>query len=75
MPTPVPALSALLAAFTPAFTSPTFAHALVLVYGVLLGSADLTDYCRKRFGQGGQSATMRATRRPSGGLSNVLPAG
>jgi hypothetical protein len=42
MPTPVPALSALLAAFAPAFTPSTFTHALVLVYGTLLASGRRT---------------------------------
>jgi len=36
MPTPSPAIVALLATFAPAFTAPTFAHAQVLVYGTLL---------------------------------------
>ncbi len=36
MPTPSPAIVAILATFAPAFTAPTFAHAQVLVYGTLL---------------------------------------
>jgi len=36
MPTPSPAIVALLTTFAPAFTAPTFAHAQVLVYGTLL---------------------------------------
>jgi DDE superfamily endonuclease len=45
MPTPSPAivpLVPLLAAFAPAFTAPTFAHALLLVYGTLLASGRRT---------------------------------
>src|SRR5947209_12971786 len=36
MPAPSPAIKALLATFAPAFSAPTFAHALVLVYGTIL---------------------------------------
>ena len=36
MPTPSPAILAILATFAPAFTTRTFAHAQVLVYGTLL---------------------------------------
>ena len=36
MPTPSPAIVAILATFASAFTAPTFAHAQVLVYGTLL---------------------------------------
>ena len=36
MPRPSPAIVQLLQAFAPAFTAPTFAHALVLLYGAIL---------------------------------------
>jgi hypothetical protein len=36
MPAASPAIIALLATFAPAFSTPTFAHALVLVYGTIL---------------------------------------
>ena len=36
MPAPSPAIIHLLATFAPAFTAPTFAHALVLLYGTIL---------------------------------------
>lgn len=36
MPTPSPAIIQLLATFAPAFTAPTFANALVLLYGTIL---------------------------------------
>jgi len=36
MPNPVPVVFRLLAVFAPAFTRPTFAHALTLVYGAIL---------------------------------------
>lgn len=42
MPTPSSAIVPLLAAFAPAFSAPTFAHALVLVYGTLLASGRRT---------------------------------
>jgi hypothetical protein len=42
MPTPSSDILPLLAAFAPAFTAPTFAHALVLVYGTLLASGQRT---------------------------------
>jgi len=36
MPNPAPVLGRLLAVFAPAFTAPTFAHALTLIYGTIL---------------------------------------
>jgi hypothetical protein len=42
MPTPSSAIVLRRAAFAPAFTAPTFAHALVLVYGTLLASGRRT---------------------------------
>jgi len=36
MPNPAPVVRRLLATFVPAFTAPTFAHALTLVYGAIL---------------------------------------
>jgi hypothetical protein len=36
MPNPAPLIVRLLAAFAPAFTAPTFAHALTLAYGAIL---------------------------------------
>lgn len=42
MPTPSSAIVPLLAAFAPTFTAPTFAHALILVYGTLLASGRRT---------------------------------
>jgi len=36
MPNPAPVLIRLLAMFAPAFTAPTFAHALTLAYGAIL---------------------------------------
>jgi len=36
MPNPAPVLVRLLAVFAPAFTAPTFAHALTLAYGAIL---------------------------------------
>src|SRR4051812_15148312 len=42
MPNPAPVLVRLLAMFAPAFTAPTFAHALTLAYGAILAPGQRT---------------------------------